>query len=225
MIARRLASMMIGANRADDTSGDIGGTMSNLRTRLLAAACGGALALGGALVTAPQAQALGPAQARACTSSDSYYAADEFLLPTYETIGNTVGKYNASPGPSTLSYAETTTVSKATQWNQEVGVSGEFNAVPVLSIAKVTVSARIGHSVTDTVSKGVTVTDTLTVPGSSYGYVTPTVQRQKYVITYHRVLANCAERVSQVGLLEAIVASPMFLECVGTAPCRPSAPM
>src|SRR5512143_1360234 len=93
-----------------------GDLMAKLRTRMLAAASGGLLALAGALVVTPQAQALGPVPARACTSADSYYSADEFLHPSYEAIGSTIGKYNGSPSVATLSYAQTTTETKTTGW-------------------------------------------------------------------------------------------------------------
>ena len=162
-----------------------------------------------------------PASASAATftprncGSESFITIEKYGTPYYRPIGNTAGKYNASTRASTLKYTLKTTTTRSSSWTVGGGASVGWG------IGKV--EAKFDHTVTKTTSKGVSITDTLSVPGKRYGYVTPKVEYRRFNIRKeHYVGATCRVVVDKdYGVFDAIWTYPFFSECVGKNPCTP----
>ena len=80
----------------------------------------GLVALGAGLMSAPNALA-GEVGTRGCPPEVWYKVVT--YKPTYETIGQTAGKYNSSPTNSRLTYEKSTTTTKESKYGTEMGGS------------------------------------------------------------------------------------------------------
>ncbi|MEU9210807.1 hypothetical protein AB0D27_23360 [Streptomyces sp. NPDC048415] len=144
--------------------------------------------------------------------TDPFITVDSYGTPYYKPIGSTAGKYNASSSTSTLTYALQTTTSRSTSWT--IGGSASVS----WGIGKV--EANFNHNVTKTTTKGITVTDTLSVKGKNYGYVTPKVEYRRFNIRKEHYGANCKVVVNQdYGVIDVIWTYPFFSECVAQHAC------
>ncbi|QGV79532.1 hypothetical protein [Streptomyces ficellus] len=177
-------------------------------------ALAGSLVLGAGLLLAPTAPvAVADTRDTKACPGDPYYTVERIKI-AYEPIGSTAGKRNAASSTSRLTYALSTTVSKATTWSAELGGTMKF--------AVSEVEAKLGVEVTGTVERGKTVTNWMDVPGGKYGYTTPKIQRSTFVIEKWADRPNCTARfIGNMGTLKAITAYPFFSECISTGPCTP----
>ncbi|MGX9886449.1 hypothetical protein [Streptomyces sp. NPDC002276] len=168
--------------------------------------------LAGASLAAPAAYA--STNAPMGCDTDPFISISAYGTHYYKPIGSTAGKYNGSSSSETLTYALTTTVSRSTSWT--VGGSASVG----WGIGKV--EAKFDHNVTKTTTKGVTVTDTLNVPGKRYGYVTPKVEFRRFNIRKEHYGANCKVVVNKdYGVIDVIWTYPFFSECTGKHACTP----
>ncbi|MEV6617288.1 hypothetical protein AB0N31_26235 [Streptomyces sp. NPDC051051] len=180
-----------------------------LSMRRLAAA--GAVMLGAGLMMAPSAAAdeNGP---QSCPPDVWYKVVSSGA--SYEAVGSTAGKYNSSSTASILRYDLTTTRSKQTTWGAEIGGSVKW--------AIVEVEAKTSYDVTNSTTSGKTVSNTINVPGKSYGYTTPKIERRKFTVEKWQDTASCNARfLGNMGTLSGITAYPFFSECTARSACTP----
>ncbi|MGW1930088.1 hypothetical protein [Streptomyces sp. NPDC001919] len=136
------------------------------------------------------------------------------FAPTYEAIGNTAGKRNASSTTAILRYDLTTTTTKQTTWGVELGGSVSFGIAEV--------EAKTSFEITNSTAKGVGFSNTMNVPGGKYGYTTPKIERRKFVVERWQDTASCgARKLGNVGTLRGITAYPFYSECVASSACTP----
>jgi len=168
--------------------------------------------LAGASVAIPTTASASVAP-RSC-GTDPFISVDSYGTPYYKPIGNTAGKYNASSSTATLRYSLTTTTSRSTSWS--IGGSAS------LSWGIGQVEATVNRTLTKTTSRGVSFTDTLNVPGRSYGYVTPKVEYRRFNIRKEHYGPNCRVVVNKdYGVIDVIWAYPFYSECVSRHSCTP----
>ncbi|MEW2297501.1 hypothetical protein ABZ719_33175 [Streptomyces sp. NPDC006743] len=171
----------------------------------------GAMTLGAGLLLAPSAAA-SEASPQGCPPDVWYKVVSSGA--SYEAIGSTAGKYNASSTSAILRYDLTTTKSKQTTWSAELGGSVDFGVGQV--------EAKTKYDVTKATTSGKTVSNTLNVPGKSYGYTTPKIERRKFTIEKYQDTANCDARfLGNMGSLGGITAYPFFSECTAKGACTP----
>ncbi|MDI2129187.1 hypothetical protein [Yinghuangia seranimata] len=174
-------------------------------------ALAGVLALGAGLLLAPSASA--SEQSPTGCPPDTWYKVTQVKL-SYEAVGNTAGKYNSSGSNAILRYDLTTTKSKTTGW--------EFSGGGSLSWGIGQVEAKTSYNVQWSTTTGVTVANTINVPGHSYGYTTPKIERRRFVIDKYQDTASCGARfLYTMGTLNAITAFPFFSECTARSACTP----
>ncbi|MET9078623.1 hypothetical protein ABZX95_42360 [Streptomyces sp. NPDC004232] len=174
-------------------------------------AAAGALALGAGLLLAPSASAE-VASPQGCPPDVWYKVVSSGA--SYEAIGSTAGKYNASPTSAILRYDLTTTKSKQTTWSASLGGSLEFGVGQVES--------KTQYDVTKSTTSGKTVSNTINVPAKSYGYTTPKIERRKFTIEKWQDTAKCDARfLGNMGTLGGITAYPFFSECTAKSACTP----
>ncbi|MEV1062607.1 hypothetical protein [Streptomyces sp. NPDC050263] len=171
----------------------------------------GALILGAGLMTAPSAVA-DEAATQSCPPDVWYKVVSSGA--SYEAIGSTAGKRNASSTASILRYDLTTTKSKQTTWS--------FGGGLTLKWAVVEVEGKTNYDITESTTSGKTVSNTLNVPGGSYGYTTPKIERRKFTIEKWQDTPSCGARfLGDVGTLGGITAYPFFSECTARSACTP----
>lgn len=85
------------------------------------------------------------------------------------------------------------------------------------------VEAKTSAEGTKTTTVGRTITDTLSVPGKHYGYVTPKVEYRRFNIRQeHYVGSTCRVVVDKdYGVFDVIAAYPFCSECIGRSSCTP----
>ncbi|MEU7115229.1 hypothetical protein [Streptomyces sp. NPDC046182] len=171
----------------------------------------GSLALGVGLLLAPSASA--DVQGPEACPPDVWNKVVSFA-PTYESIGNTAGKRNASPTSAILRYDLSTTTTKETKWGAELGGSVSWGIGEI--------EAKTSFEITNSTAKGVTFANTMNVPGGKYGYTTPKIERRKFVVERWQDTSTCgARKLGNVGTLYGITAYPFFSECVASSACSP----
>jgi hypothetical protein len=173
----------------------------------------GAVAMVGGLVWAPAAVAE-TTGAQGCPPDVWYKVVTH--KPSYETIGKTAGKYNASPTTSRLTYEKSSTTTKETSWGAELGGSVNWGIAEV--------EYKTDYSVVKKFEKGTKVTNWMNVPGKHSGYTTPKIQRRKFTIEKWQDTASCGARfVGNMGVLKGITVAPFFSECTigGARECTP----
>jgi len=155
-----------------------------------------------------------PAQAsgQGCTN-ETWYGVVAIGSAKYEAIGPAAGKYNSAPTTGNLSYSITTTTSKSSTLSVGAGVT--------LSFAIAQAEAKTSYDVTTSYSSGVTVTDTLPVPGHYYGYDQPKIERRTFEIDQYRRGSACTVTKVNMGYLYGITTVPFRSSCVATGPCTP----
>jgi hypothetical protein len=159
------------------------------------------------------APALAPAASAACAPRE-WTSVAQSGSPTYASLGTAVGKRNASPNPSTLQYAMSQTTKRSTSWT--VGAKATVG----WGIAKV--EASFSYTVTKETTTGVTVTNTMNVPGKYWGYMQPKVEYRYFRIKDQSLRPDCTVRTDKdYGTLKAITAYPFFAECVAKTACTP----
>ncbi|MFG3040202.1 hypothetical protein ACGFYZ_25230 [Streptomyces sp. NPDC048330] len=182
-----------------------------MRSFLRGGAFAGSLTLGAGLLLAPTASA--GVQAPEACPPDVWYKVVAYPA-THEGIGSTAGKRNAGSASAILRYDMSTTTAKQSTWTDELGGSINF------AIAEVT--AKTSHEITKSTTKGVTVSNTMNVPGRQYGYTTPKIERRTFIVEKWQDTSTCgARKLGNMGKLWAITAYPFFSECVATGPCTP----
>ncbi|MGV9285739.1 hypothetical protein [Streptomyces sp. NPDC003730] len=181
----------------------------HLDMRRLAAA--GAVILGAGLLLAPSAAA-DEAGAQGCPPDVWYKVVSSGA--SYEAVGSTAGKYNSSSASAILRYDLTTSKSKQTTWGAELGGSVSWGIGQV--------EAKTKFEITSSTTSGKTVANTINVPGKSYGYTTPKVERRKFTVEKWQDTASCGARfLGDVGTLNGITAYPFFSECTAKNACTP----
>lgn len=181
----------------------------HFRMRRLAAA--GAVALGAGLMVAPSAAA-DEIGTQGCPPDVWYKVVSSGA--SYEAIGSTAGKYNSSSAMAILRYDLTTTKSKQTTWAAELGGGVSWGIGQV--------EAKTSFDITSATTSGKTVSNTINVPGRSYGYTTPKVERRKFTVEKWQDTANCGARfLGNMGTLSGITAYPFFSECTAKSACTP----
>ncbi|MFF8729591.1 hypothetical protein ACF073_24310 [Streptomyces sp. NPDC015171] len=167
----------------------------------------------GASVALPTAASAADVTPKSC-GAGSFWIVDKVGGRYYKTSGDPAGKYNASPSSSTLKYAIKITKSRSSGWSAGGGLS--------VKAAVVTINGSGNYHVTKTNTTGVTVTDTLKVPGKHYGYVTPKVEFQKFHIQKGHYGPHCSTKIDKdYGVFGGITAALFWSECVGKNPCTP----
>jgi hypothetical protein len=156
----------------------------------------------------------GPAQAVAqgCVNETTYKVVP-IGSAKYEAVGPAAGKHNSAPTTANLSYSITTTTSKSSTMSVGAGVS--------LGFAIAQVEAKTSYDITTSYSSGITVTDTLPVPGHYYGYDQPKIERRTFEIDQYRQGSGCTVTKKNLGYLYGITAVPFWSSCIATGPCTP----
>ncbi|MCH0561524.1 hypothetical protein [Streptomyces sp. MUM 16J] len=174
-------------------------------------AVAGAMTLGAGLLLAPSATAA-ESIPQGCPPDVWYKVVSSGA--SYEAIGSTAGKYNASPTSAILRYDLTTSKSKQTTWSAELGGSLDFGVGQVESKTK--------YDITKSTTRGKTVSNTINVPAKRYGYTTPKIERRKFTIEKWQDTARCGARfLGNVGTPGGITAYPFFSECTAKSACTP----
>ncbi|MDX3531338.1 hypothetical protein P1P75_34350 [Streptomyces sp. ID05-39B] len=181
----------------------------HLGVRRLAAA--GAVMMGAGLMMAPSAAA-DETGTQSCPPDVWYKVVSSGA--SYEAVGSTAGKYNSSSTASILRYDLTTTRSKQTSWGAEAGGSVSWGIWQV--------EAKTSFDITNSTTSGKTVSNTINVPGRSYGYTTPKVERRKFTVEKWQDTPGCGARfLGNMGTLSGITAYPFFSECTARSACTP----
>lgn len=183
-----------------------------MRSVMRHAALMGVMVVGSSLLLAPSAASASVPGPEGCPP-DIWHKVVK-ISTGYEAIGNTAGKRNGSTSTSRLTYAMSTTTSKATSWKSELGGSASWGIA--------TVEAKVGRDITNSTDKGVTIQNWMDVPGGKWGYTTPKIERTTYVIERWQDTAACGARfLGNDGTLGGITAFPFFAECVASSACTP----
>ncbi|MEV7568093.1 hypothetical protein [Streptomyces tanashiensis] len=91
-----------------------------------------------------------------------------------------------------------------------------------MKFAVAEVQGKTSHTITDHTSSGVTVSNTINVPGRKYGYTTPKIERTTFIVEKWQDTPTCgARRLGNAGKLWGITAYPFYSECIATGPCSP----
>ncbi|OEJ41080.1 hypothetical protein AR457_10920 [Streptomyces agglomeratus] len=146
----------------------------------------------------------------------TYYKVTKYGSASYKPRGPIVSNYNSSSHKSTLTYAIETTQARETTWAAELGGSVSWGIGQV--------EAKTSYDVTKKVSRGVTVTNRMSVDSRKRGYTQPMVEYRKFSIDKWRELGNCRQdRIGTVGRLKAITSHLHFAECQTRSSdgCRP----
>ncbi|MEU4104022.1 hypothetical protein AB0F16_26115 [Streptomyces tanashiensis] len=171
----------------------------------------GSLLLGAGLLLAPTASA--DVQAPDSCPPDIWYKVVAYPAK-YEGIGSTAGKFNSGSASTILRYDMTTTTAKQSEWTAELGGTMKF--------AVAEVQGKTSHQITDHTSTGVTVSNTINVPGRKYGYTTPKIERTTFIVEKWQDTPTCgARKLGNAGKLWGITAYPFYSECIATGPCAP----
>jgi hypothetical protein len=181
------------------------------RKRILRAAVAGAAALsiaGGAVAVTNSAFAAENAPQMMCPP-DISYRSYTIGSPWYVAAGDVVSKYNSSQSTATLSMSESTSSTHTTSWNIQGKITLEF------AISKVEVG--LGYTVTDSVTKGTTFTDTMTVDSHHYGHMQPKVKYQRFGVDTQRDNGNCkGVTVTDTAVFDGIIIPKVYSECQAT---------
>ncbi|MFH8805099.1 hypothetical protein ACH4F6_37075 [Streptomyces sp. NPDC017936] len=81
---------------------------------------------------------------------------------------------------------------------------------------------KTSFDITNSTTSGKTVSNTINVPGKSYGYTTPKIERRRFTVEKWQDTAGCSARfLGSMGTLSGITAYPFFSECTARSACTP----
>ena len=167
----------------------------------------------GATVAMPATASASDIGTKNC-GTGSFYTVEKVGARYYKATAAPAGKYNASKSSSTLKYTVSISTSRSSGWSAGGGLS--------VKVAIVEINAAGDYHVTKSNTKGISVTDTLNVPGKHYGYVTPKAEYQKFHILKQHYGANCKVKTDKdYGIFAGITAAVFWSECVGKSSCTP----
>lgn len=146
--------------------------------------------------------------------TDSFYTVEKVGGAYYKSTGERAGKYNASNSTSTLKYSIKTTTSRSSGWTVGGGLT--------VKAAIVQIEAKTEYNITKKTSTGVTVTNTINVPGKHYGYTQPKAEFRKFHILKQHYGPSCNVITDKdYGVFAGITTPKFFAECVSKNPCTP----
>ncbi|MFF7973709.1 hypothetical protein [Streptomyces sp. NPDC007905] len=167
----------------------------------------------GASLSVPAAASASDMHPNNC-GTGHFYDIDPVGGRYYQTSGDTVGKYNASPSASVLKYTLSVTQSRTSGWTFGGGLTVKF--------ALAEIKGDGGYNVSKSNTTGISVEDDVNVPGKHYGYATPKVEFQKFHIEKAHYGPHCSTVVDKdYGVFHAITAKLVYAECVSKHPCTP----